>query len=47
MRLLEWIERVAGFVIFCLPPWGGHDWYNGGEVCRDCGWPRPAGWRPT
>jgi hypothetical protein len=24
----------------------GHDWFNGGEHCRDCGKPRPEGWKP-
>jgi hypothetical protein len=38
------VAHVLGFFIFCL--WGGHDWFNGGEACRDCAWPRPAGWAP-
>jgi len=24
----------------------GHDWFNGGEACLDCGEPRPLGWQP-
>lgn len=24
----------------------GHDFFNGGEVCRDCQAPRPDGWEP-
>lgn len=31
--------RLLGWVLFCLL--GGHDWFNGGESCRDCGKPRP------
>lgn len=36
------IERILGFVLICC--WAGHDWFNGGEACRDCRKPRPPGW---
>lgn len=33
-----------------LWPWcflAGHDFFNGGEICRDCGVARPEGWAPA
>lgn len=40
LTLLFWIGRML--VRFCLCVPGGHDWFNGGETCRDCGDPRPT-----
>lgn len=41
------INLVAPFLLFPLRfvcVISGHDWFNGGEVCRDCAKPRPQGW---
>lgn len=35
--LLYPLVRVYCFI-------SGHNWFDGGEVCRDCEKPRPDGW---
>ena len=42
-RKMNLIERALGFLAFCLI--GGHNWFDGGEACRECKKPRPAGWK--
>ncbi len=37
---MNWIIRLL------LCSWLGHDWFNGGEHCRDCWKKRPDGWKP-
>lgn len=34
-------------VFWCSLPGNDHDWFNGGEVCRDCRKPRPEAWVAT
>lgn len=43
-RVVTWVAYKA-IQPFCFIL-TGHDFYNGGEWCRDCHAPRPQGWKP-
>lgn len=47
---MEIVTRAGLFVVWVLVRLccavTEHDFFNGGERCRDCGAPRPPDWKP-